>query len=222
MAADHTKAVGGQLRRPALLRLRRTMKPQEEITLHLESLDQLIEPCAPSPFLKRRLRKETEEFIIEQAMALPRNSAAKLIIYLPENEAAEVLEVSEAFHRHFAFRRDEAERELRRIRRFGGRSLLIGFVFLGLMMLLVEIIKRYIPAGNLVSVIQEGLTILAWVALWRPGELLLYEWRPFKRDAKLFGRLECAEIKVIAKTKERADEPRSYSAKSDNRLSTAG
>jgi hypothetical protein len=185
------------------------MKRQDEITLYLESLDQLIHPCPPSPFLKRRLRKEAEKFIIEQATALPRNSDAKLILYLPESEAAEARDVHEAFHRHFAFRRDEAERELRRIRRFGGRSLLIGFVFLGLMMLLVEIIKRYIPAGNLTSVIREGLTILAWVALWRPGELLLYEWRPFKRDAKLFGKLECAEIKVIAKTKERADEPRS-------------
>jgi hypothetical protein len=198
------------------------MKRQEEITLHLESLDQLIEPCAPSPFLKRRLRKDAEKFIIEQAMALPRKSDAKLILYLPENEAAEEREISEAFHRHFAFRRDEAEKELRRIRQFGWRSLLIAFVFLGVMMLLVEMIKRYIPAGNLVSVIQEGLTILAWVALWRPGELLLYEWRPFKRDAKLFGQLEYAEIQVIAKTKERLDEHRDYSAKPDDCLSTAG
>jgi hypothetical protein len=42
--------------------------------------------------------------------------------------------------------------------------------------IVVEIIKRYLPAGELSFIVQEGLTILAWVALWRPGELLLYEW----------------------------------------------
>jgi hypothetical protein len=95
----------------------------------------------------------------------PAQSDAKLTLCLPESDAAVAREVPEAFHRHFAYRRDGAEKELRRIRRFEWSSLLIGFVFLGLMMLLVEIIKRYTPACNLSSVFQEGLTILAWVAL---------------------------------------------------------
>jgi hypothetical protein len=177
------------------------MNRQEEITIQLESVDQLIEPCPPSPFLKRRLREDAEKFIIERAMALPRKSDAKLTLRLPESGADVAREVPEAFHLHFAYRRDGAEKELRRIRRFGWRSLLIGFVFLGLMMLLIEIIKRYTPACNLSSALQEGLTILAWVALWRPGELLLYEWYPFKRDAILFGKLERAEIQVIAESK---------------------
>ena len=198
------------------------MNPQEEIILHLERVDQLIEPCPPSPFLKRRLREDAEKFIMERATALPRNRDTKLILCLPENEAAKAHDVPEAFHQHFAFRRDEAEKELRRIRRFGWRSLLIGFLFLGVMIVLVQIIKRYIPAGSLVSVLQEGLTILAWVALWRPGELLLYEWYPFKRDAKLFGKLERAKIQIIAEAREQVNECREYSAQSDDRLPTAG
>jgi hypothetical protein len=68
--------------------------------------------------------------------------------------------------------------------------------------IVVEIIKRYLPAGQLSFIVQERLTILAWVALWRPGELLLYEWYPFKRNAKLFGKLERAEMQVIAKAAE--------------------
>ena len=198
------------------------MSRQEEIILYLESAAQLLEPCPPSPFLKRRLREDAEKFIIERAMALPRKSAAKLILRLPEREAAVAREVPEAFHRHFSFQRDEAEKELRRLRRFGWRSLLIALVFLSLMILLVEIIKRYLPAGDLSSAIQEGLTILAWIALWRPGELLLYEWYPFKRDANLFGELECSEVQVIAEAKGPIDEHHNHSAKSGNCLSTAG
>ena len=44
--------------------------------------------------------------------------------------------------------------------------------------------------------------ILAGIALWRPGEFLLYEWYPFKGDAKLFGKPERAEMQVITEAKE--------------------
>lgn len=30
--------------------------------------------------------------------------------------------------------------------------------------------------GNLPAVLDEGLIILAWLALWRPAEALVYEW----------------------------------------------
>jgi hypothetical protein len=176
------------------------MNRQKEIILQLERVDQLIDP--PSPFLKRRLREDAEKYFIEKARAARHKSDMKFILRLPESEAAQAKDVPTAFREHFAFRRDEAEKERRRIRSFGLRSLLIAFVFLGIMILIVEIIKRYVPAGNLSSVLQEGLTILAWVALWRPGELLLYEWYPFKRDARLFGRLEHAEIQIVAEAKD--------------------
>jgi hypothetical protein len=114
------------------------MNRQEEIILPLDSVAQLIEPSVPSPFLKRRLREDAEKFIIEQAMALPGKSDVKLILCLPDSEAAEARVIPEAFHLHFAYRRDEAEKPLRRIRQFGWRSLLIAFVFLGGMILLVR------------------------------------------------------------------------------------
>ena len=72
------------------------------------------------------------------------------------------------------------------------------------MILLVEFIKVYMPAGELSFIIQEGLTILAWIALWRPGELLLYEWYPFSRDARIFRKLEHAQIRVTAKANDRS------------------
>lgn len=178
------------------------MNRQEEIILHLESADQLIETRTRSPFLKRRLNEDAEKFIVKQATALPRDSDIKLSFYLPASETAGAQDIPEDFREHFAFRRDEAEKELERLRRFGWKSLLIGLVFLGVMMLFAEITKRYMPQGNFSSVLQEALTILGTVALWRPSELLLYEWIPFKRDAGLFEKLERADIKISAETKQ--------------------
>jgi len=64
--------------------------------------------------------------------------------------------------------------------------------------------------------------MLAWVALWRPGELLLYEWYLFKRDATSFGKLERADMRIIADAKEHADEHHDGSARSNEGLSTIG
>lgn len=174
-------------------------EPQREIVLPLERVDQLIEPCADSPFLKRRLRAEAEEFIVEHATAIPRKAPVKLVVLLPLGANPETDSIVEAVHQHFTFRRVEAEKAFRRTLRFGWRSLLIGLAFLSLALGLVGIVKRYLPSGNLSTVIEIGLAVLAWVALWRPGELLLYEWYPFKRDARLFRRLEQADLQIAVR-----------------------
>jgi hypothetical protein len=44
--------------------------------------------------------------------------------------------------------------------------------------------------------------MLAWVALWRPGALLLAAWHPLARDAILFSTLERADMHVTTAAKE--------------------
>jgi|ERR1051325_1955179 hypothetical protein len=171
------------------------MTQAESIVVPLTSVDQLLEASPQSPFRRRRLKEEAEGFLVEQASALPRCASAKLLISLPHGEAARECEVMDAVHEHFNYRRIEAEKQLQHIRRFGWTSLAIALVFLSVAMLLVQTMRRYLPANNLVSVITTGLTVFAWVALWRPGELLLYEWYPFTRDVRLFRKLEQCEIR---------------------------
>ena len=43
----------------------------------------------------------------------------------------------------------------------------------------------------------EGFLIASWVSLWRPFELLLYEWLPFGRMAKTFDRLAGLSVSMI-------------------------
>jgi hypothetical protein len=167
----------------------------ETITVPLDNVAQLLEPCPPSPFRRRRLRKEAEQYLIERVTVLPRKSRARLQICLPETERGKEESVIDAVHQDFHFRRVEAEKKLGRIRRFGWRSLGVALIFLTVAMLIVQLMRRYLPVGSFLSVVIEGLTVFAWVALWRPGELLLYEWYPFRRDARLFGKLEESEIR---------------------------
>lgn len=170
------------------------MREAKKIVIPLDSVDQLLQPCPPSPFRQRRLREEADAFLVERASALPRNAPVQLLITLPQGQAEREKEVVETIHQHFNWRRIEAEKQLHRTQRFGWRSLVIALLFLSAVMVLVQAIQRYFPATNLVSIITAGLTVFAWVALWRPCELLLYEWYPFKRDARVFRKLEKSGI----------------------------
>jgi hypothetical protein len=176
------------------------MKRRNEIDIHLDSTNQLSTLLVPSPFLNRWLQEDAEKYIVKIATGLPEKNDVKIIFHLPETEISKGSYISSAFRQHFAARREEVERELRRVRQFGWRSFLIALLFLGLVILCVELLQEYVGKGNVSAIIREGLVILGWIALWRPGELLLYEWYPYKRDIKLFSRLENAEIHIVGPT----------------------
>jgi hypothetical protein len=132
------------------------MKPSETIIVRLDSVEQLLEPCPPSPFRQRLLREEAEQFLVERVTALPRKAPVKLLIALPETERGEEQKVTDAIHEDFNFRRVEAEKELHRTRRFGWRSLVVALIFLTATMLLVQLMKRYLPMGKNVRVLVLG------------------------------------------------------------------
>ena len=160
--------------------------------LRLNTVGELVKPSSPSPFPRRRLRREAEKFVLERAIA--QTGRMRFVISLPDMDATVAHDVTEAVREHFAVRLREEQKKLAGVRRLGWRSLVIALVFLSATMVLVELMKRYLPSGHLLSVVEGGLQVLAWVALWKPGELLLYEWIPFRRDARLFSALLGAEF----------------------------
>jgi hypothetical protein len=64
------------------------MKQLDPVIIPLTKVDQLVEPCPPSPFRRRRLKEEAEQFLIEHVNALPRDAAARLLITLPQTDAS--------------------------------------------------------------------------------------------------------------------------------------
>jgi hypothetical protein len=42
------------------------------------------------------------------------------------------------------------------------------------------------------------MTIIGWVALWRPLEIFLYDWWPLRATQRLYERLSEMSVKVVA------------------------
>jgi hypothetical protein len=85
-------------------------------------------------------------------------------------------------------------RELRQLLRLGWMSLLIGLAFLAVCEIAAQTLTPYM--GRWHSVMKEGLTILGWVAMWRPLEIWLYRWWPIRHLGKIYRKLGAIPVEI--------------------------
>lgn len=101
-----------------------------------------------------------------------------------------------AVHNHFTYKAERKRLALKHLLQQGRMSLLIGLVFVALCLLAADAIGKY-GANPGFSIARESLTIIGWVAMWRPMEIFLYDWWPLLRQIRLYQRLGIAHIQVI-------------------------
>jgi len=161
------------------------------IDVHVGEIRQLFNSMDPSPFRERDLDPEAEAYIIDSARELSRR--APLILKVSFSGGASTTEdlaaLPQAVHEYFAQRGAKTRTALRRLLRTGVWSLLIGLSFVAT----ASLLGNWVGIG---SVLHDSFVIGAWVALWRPLEILLYDWWPILADAWLFDRLAVMAVEV--------------------------
>jgi len=168
------------------------------IQLNLRDINQLFNTIDPSPFPEKDLDRSAEDFIVSWAQEYPLDEPVDLIVYLrklPEGHHTRNL-VEETIHHYFAYRERLNRMEFRRLMRQGRTSLFVGLSFLGLCLLITEVLLHKTPAGLMPDFIQQGFTIVGWVAMWRPMEIYLYEWWPLRRRGQIFHKLSRMPVEV--------------------------
>lgn len=167
------------------------------IELRLHDINQLFNSMDPSPFREKDLDLQAEEFIIDWAREIHRHEPLYLTIHLgkPLNAGMSTLTIGEAVRNHFRYRAEQAMRQYKKLLREGWKNLVIGLTFLSLCLFLAQFLGRY--GGNtFVAILQEGLIIGGWVAMWRPMEIFLYSRWPIQRMQKLYMRLANMEVRL--------------------------
>lgn len=115
----------------------------------------------------------------------------KLVFHVPSSEVPRgplAGALARAVTTYFGSRRDEEARKLTSLMREGRQALIIGLAFLFACGALGWVALQQFPEP-LGSFLDEGLLIIGWVALWRPVEMLLYDWRPIRREKKMLDKL---------------------------------
>jgi hypothetical protein len=164
------------------------------IQVRLRELAQLFNSIDPSPFNERDLDAAAEEFIVSWASELSPAREFELVIHLTEAPPPRRAAAVEDAVRHFFKERAAMKRlELRKLLRQGRVSLVVGLLFLVICLTLSRIVPSFF-AGATSRVTEESLTIVGWVAMWRPLEIHLYEWWPLREEWRVLERL--ARMKV--------------------------
>jgi len=166
------------------------------IEIELRDLRQLFNTLDPAPFHERDLDPEAEAYIVDALREIGSAHAARLVFYLPAPlvQDAEAQSLDLAVHNYFRFRAEHAGRDLRTMLKFGSASLAIGIAFLFACLSAREFLPPLLGARS--RILDEGLLIIGWVALWRPLEIFLYDWWPIRRKQAVLRQLAVIPIDV--------------------------
>ena len=172
------------------------------IEVHVGELKQLYNEMDPAPFRDRDLDPKAEEFIVDWSREQPRSAQLALIVHLSRRAATpeEVTALRQAVREYFAQGASHARAQLRRLFREGRWSLLIGLLFLGVAIVLGDLLIDLAGRWDYGEILGHSLLIGGWVALWRPFEIFLYEWWPILGEARLYDRLSAMHVQVLDET----------------------
>jgi hypothetical protein len=103
--------------------------------------------------------------------------------------------IVEAVHRHFRHEHEQIQRRLREHLRRGQISLAVGLTMLVVFLALAGF-TRSLPSGAFQEILREGFVITGWVAMWRPLDVLFYDWWPLVDERRQIARLLDALVSI--------------------------
>ncbi len=169
------------------------------IDVRLKTSKQLFDGRDPAPFRERDLDEDAVEYIAGALEELGPATDVKLVFWISEEPEPRLPEedIVEALRSHFTFEQQRLDRRIRAHLRRGQLSLLVGLGVLVVFLTLAEL-TSVLAVGPGRQILREGLVITGWVAMWRPLELLLYDWWPLVRERRLARRMVGVPVEVRA------------------------
>jgi hypothetical protein len=170
------------------------------IDMVTRSARQLFDMRDPSPFRERDLDDDAVEYLLTAAREIGHRAKLRVVITI-EGERDPVLneqEIVAAVRTHLEYERGRQVRKVREQLALGRRFLLVGAGALALLLSAAEL-TAFLPKSHVVQILREGLVITGWVAMWRPLELLLFDWWPHLEQRRVVDAVLAGEIVVVHK-----------------------
>jgi hypothetical protein len=147
------------------------------IDLRISHLGQLFESMDPSPFREKALDDKAARYLLDSVREQPRDAPLRVVVHLPESLRIAAHNLPDGIHNHFRFEVQQARRELRWRMGAGWRALLVGVLLLAACVVVGSLLAAQFAdsAHAGLRILDEGLLILGWVALWRPLDILLFD-----------------------------------------------
>lgn len=179
------------------------MGTDETIELRLRTIESFFQAPAVDPFHGEFVDISGIDQLIDTMNARPgrRQRIGAMAIHLPASEITPDLaaRLRTAINNYCNAQIRQAAQKKREIRVEGWKALRIGLIFwaicLGLSLLFEEMLFTRHAVGRFLG---EGFIIAGWVGLWRPAELLLYEWWPYSREIRRYQEIKAMDVRIVS------------------------
>ncbi len=167
------------------------------IEVRVKTPHQLFDARDPAPFRERDLDDDFVEYVVSSAREFSLSSPLKLVIHVVEKELGEFSRemIRDSIYGYFVYKVDLQRSELKSFIKRAQIFLLIGLVTLGLCIGVAQNISVPSPPGAL-GILREGVVIFGWVSIWKPIELVLFDWYPLYEKLRFYKKLIGTEIEV--------------------------
>jgi hypothetical protein len=168
------------------------------IRLRVNDIGQLFNSLDPDPFIERDLDDDAVDYITSWAREIPHHMPVRLHVTItePRHPGDHQATVQTAVQNYFGNAADLSRNEFRQLLKRGRISLLIGLLVLAISMAAAHLAGNALQDRTWGGLISEGIMIGGWVAMWRPLEILLYDWWPLRRQRLDLERLRDMKVEV--------------------------
>lgn len=152
------------------------------IDLRLRTLHQLFDERDPAPFRERDLDDDAVDYLLTAIQDFPLRRPMKLVLKVSDDPHPGDLrstEMSQAIRSHFEYEIELTQRKRKELLRQGMKGMLVAMLLLCVCLTGADQVGHRMAPGSARDLLKEGLTILGWVAWWRPMEAFLFDWWPF-------------------------------------------
>ncbi len=173
-------------------------RPVATIELRIRDVRQLFNSLDATPFPETDLDADAEEFILSWALEFRSDAPLRIRIHVEQPPGSEQIQqqVVMALRGFFAYRADIVQRRFRQLMARGRLSLVIGLTCLATSVFVADLIGR-MGTGTMLEILRESVIIGGWVSMWRPIEILLYDWWPLRHERRICERLAEASVEFV-------------------------
>ncbi len=168
------------------------------IEIAIRNTWQLFNERDPAPFRARDLDENFVTYVVSTTQEFPLKTPMKLkIIVLEENEQdINKDDLYAAIRAHFVYAARLSQSKMRKRLRVGRYFLIVGLLVLFACLGVAQLIASEHSDSGLAVIAREGFTIIGWVAMWRPIEVILYDWFPLREEKLYLEKISKLDIEV--------------------------
>ncbi len=170
---------------------------QTIIDLRVRTASQLFDNRDAAPFRERDLDEQAADYLLTAVEEIPAREPLAIAVHVedPPSPPLTTADIVEAILAHFRHEHLQLARRRRQQRWFGRAALVVGATVTAAFLFAAQLTAG-LPAGHGREILREGLVITGWVIMWRPIEMLFYDWWPLALRQKHVLRLLTADISV--------------------------